>query len=244
MKMRNFVTILCSATFCFSLAVTGCNKNKKDSIPKGYYEVRFDTKGGTEIEHQVIKAGEKATRPSTDPTNDGQKFTGWYWEFEAATPFDFDTPITSTTTIYAGWEIDRESFYGGEGTADNPGGGGGTISGKIYVDFNTIATHWAGKATETPTPETNQGYWAYFFNGSGTVGKAWPGSALQPVSGNIYYVNKPSAATKVVFNVNGWEGDCKTEDLEIPTDSRNMFRINTSYTSTNSQNGIWTTYSA
>ena len=122
--IKNYVTILCSAAFCFSLALTGCKGKNKNGIPDGYYEVLFDTKGGTAIEHQVVKDGAKATKPA-DPTNPGQIFTGWYWDFEAATPFDFDTPITSTTTIYAGWELDRDSFYGGQGTADNPGGGGG-----------------------------------------------------------------------------------------------------------------------
>ena len=140
MKIKNYVTILCSAAFCFSLAVTGCKK-KNNGIPKGYYEVKFDTKGGTQIEHQVVKSGAKATKPATDPTNEGQKFTGWFWEFEAATPFDFDTPITSTTTIYAGWEIDRESFYGGQGTADNPGGG--VIPGSVTYTVTGLPS-WIG----------------------------------------------------------------------------------------------------
>ena len=37
--MKNYVTILCSAAFCFSLAVTGCKGKKKDGIPDGYYEI-------------------------------------------------------------------------------------------------------------------------------------------------------------------------------------------------------------
>ena len=238
--IKNYVTILCSAAFCFSLALTGCKGKNKNGIPDGYYEVLFDTKGGTAIEHQVIKDGAKATKPA-DPTNPGQIFTGWYWDFEAATPFDFDTPITSTTTIYAGWELDRDSFYGGQGTADNPGGEVTPSGGKIYVDLGSIASHWATKAAMVPEIPARQGYWAYFFDGGGTVGKDWPGSKLTNVSGNVYYVNKPSAATKVIFNVNGWNGDCQTVDLTIPTDGKNLFTITTSYTSETSQNGTWST---
>lgn len=236
--IKNYVTILCSAAFCFSLALTGCKGKNKNGIPDGYYEVLFDTKGGTAIEHQVVKDGAKATKPA-DPTNPGQIFTGWYWDFEAATPFDFDTPITSTTTIYAGWELDRDSFYGGQGTADNPGGEVTPTGGKIYIDFGASASYWVAKYNEHPA--TNNGYYAYFFNGGGAVGKAWPGSSLTNVSGNVYYVNKPSSATKVIFNVNSWNGDCQTVDLDLPTDGKNLFTITTSYTNGTNQNGTWST---
>lgn len=236
--MKNYVTILCSAAFCFSLAVTGCKGKKKDAIPDGYYEVIFNTKGGTEIEHQVVKDGSKATKPA-DPTNPGQIFTGWYWDFEAATPFDFETPITSTTTIFAGWEVDRESFYGGEGTADNPGGGGGIVSGKLYLDLGSSASYWNSKYDEHPA--TNNGFWAYFFGGS--VSQTWPGVKLTYVTGNIYSVGKYDASN-VIFNVNSWNGDCQTVDLTIPTDGKNLFTITTNYTNGNNQNGTWSTYSA
>ena len=115
-KIRNTFAILCSASFLMSLGLMGCNQKKGDEIPKGYYEVIFDTHGGSEVEHQIIKSGEKATKPS-DPTYDGYTFNGWYEEVEAITEFDFETPITSTTTIYAGWKLNRDSVY--------PGGGGG-----------------------------------------------------------------------------------------------------------------------
>ena len=132
---KAFATIFCSVAFCFALSLAGCgstgdtssaaggsgNSGQTTQIPSGSFQVTFETRGGTQIEAQTVKSGETATKPATDPTNPGQKFTGWFADFDAVTPFDFTSPITSTTVVYAGWEIDRDSFYGG-------GGGGGGSS--------------------------------------------------------------------------------------------------------------------
>ena len=132
MRIRNSLAILCSTVFCCSLVLTGCNKaggkSTSGSIPEGYYEVTFETRGGTEIAPQVVKSGEKATKPANDPTNTGSTFTGWYKDFDAVTLFDFEDPITAPTTIYAGWDLDWNSFYGGQGTSEGGGGGGGSYT--------------------------------------------------------------------------------------------------------------------
>jgi len=50
---------------------------------------------------QTIKEGERAKEPSTIPFLSGYEFAGWYADEELTTPFDFSTPITGPTTIYA-----------------------------------------------------------------------------------------------------------------------------------------------
>ena len=240
MKIRNSLAILCSAIFVLPLCLAGCKGQTRKSyqsgeVPEGYYQVSFETKGGTAIEPQVIKAGEKATKPATDPTNDGQKFTGWYEEFEAVTPFNFDLPIQSITTVYAGWTIDRDSFYDGGGTSEGGGGGGGGAD-KIYLDLGSCAAYW-----NTKLAEDVQKLNAHFFGGTGTA-TTWPGNQMTKVTGNIWYVNIVPNTANVIFNVNGWGGDCQTEDLTIPTDGKNLFTLNTSYTSGTKQNGTWSTY--
>lgn len=246
MKIRNSLAILCSAIFVLPLCLAGCKGQTRKSyqsgeVPEGYYQVSFETKGGTAIEPQVIKAGEKATKPATDPTNDGQKFTGWYEEFEAVTPFNFDLPIQSTTTVYAGWTIDRDSFYDGGGTSEG-GGGGGDPANTIYIDLGSCTSFWGEKFQYTGT---GGGLFAYFFDGSsGPV--TWPGTlTTQVIEHSVYRVNVPSGMTKVIFNMNStagtWTGDTQTEDIVLPTDGKNLFTINTN-NSGSKQNGVWSTY--
>ena len=70
--------------------------------------VYFDSDGGSNVEAQLVPYGTAAARPG-DPVRDGMTFAGWYRVTDAATgaladsPFDFDTPITESVTLKAGW---------------------------------------------------------------------------------------------------------------------------------------------
>jgi len=63
------------------------------------YEVSF----GEDAKAQIVTEGEKATVP-TKPTKAGFYFRGWYADAEFKTLFDFNTPITKATTVYAKWD--------------------------------------------------------------------------------------------------------------------------------------------
>ena len=65
--------------------------------------VTFDSMGGTAVNSQEFKSGEKAIKP-TDPTKTGYKFGGWYTDSEFKNEFDFDTTVTENITLYANWE--------------------------------------------------------------------------------------------------------------------------------------------
>ena len=71
------------------------------------YAVTFNMNGhGDAIDPQNVKAGAKAAKPA-DPSESGWDFGGWFTDngtFEA--PFDFNTPITATTPLYAKWTAD------------------------------------------------------------------------------------------------------------------------------------------
>ena len=71
--------------------------------------VTFDSRGGTEVESQIVLDGKTATVPSS-PVKDNMVFAGWYTDLENFTDlndfntkkFDFtNTPITQNTTLYA-----------------------------------------------------------------------------------------------------------------------------------------------
>lgn len=109
MRLRNSLAILCSAAFCFSLALTGCNTAKKQSssdsgvTSETTFTVTFDTQGGSEVAAQTVKYGDVVAKPD-NPKREGYKFLNWYEDKEAVTIFDFSTEITSNWTIYAGWQ--------------------------------------------------------------------------------------------------------------------------------------------
>ena len=69
-----------------------------------HYAVTFNMNGhGTQVDPQDIKHGAKATKPD-DPAAIGFDFGGWFTDngtFEV--PFDFNTPITAATPLFAKW---------------------------------------------------------------------------------------------------------------------------------------------
>ena len=107
-KLRNSLVSLCSAAFCFALALAGCT-NKQSASSGGdtpteelVHTVTFNSQGGSDVASQQVKHGEKVAKPS-DPTREGFTFKQWCEDASGATPFDFDTLIKADWTLYASW---------------------------------------------------------------------------------------------------------------------------------------------
>ncbi|MCQ2478864.1 MAG: InlB B-repeat-containing protein, partial [Clostridia bacterium] len=67
------------------------------------YTVTFNMNGhGTQVADQTVEDGNKATKPA-DPTAEGWTFSGWYKDASCISAFDFNTPITADTVVYAKW---------------------------------------------------------------------------------------------------------------------------------------------
>ncbi len=67
------------------------------------YTVTFDAgEGATSPNAQTVTSGEKATKPSPDPTRTGYTFAGWFAE-GAETAYDFDAAVTEDLTLTARW---------------------------------------------------------------------------------------------------------------------------------------------
>jgi uncharacterized repeat protein (TIGR02543 family) len=81
------------------------------------YPVTFNSNGGTTVPNQSIVYNQKATTP-TAPTRVGHTFEGWYSDSGLQNAFDFNTPITGATTLYASWSINSYpvSFESNGGT--------------------------------------------------------------------------------------------------------------------------------
>ena len=67
------------------------------------YEVRFITEHGKTPTSQNVKYNGTATNPG-ELTAEGYTFIGWYADEAHKTKFDFSTPITGDTKVYAKWE--------------------------------------------------------------------------------------------------------------------------------------------
>ncbi len=103
--------------FDFNQAITS---NKKvygklvqDIIDDGdteTYTVSFNTNGGSTVASQIVNKNNKATMP-TAPTKTDFVFGGWYTTSACTTEFDFNTPITADTTVYAKWNEPAKTKY-------------------------------------------------------------------------------------------------------------------------------------
>ena len=66
------------------------------------WTVTFNTNGGSDIESVSVAKDKTFTQPD-DPTKEGYAFENWYSDEELTTVFEFTTPITTDTTLYAKW---------------------------------------------------------------------------------------------------------------------------------------------
>ena len=108
------------------------------------YTVRFDSAGGTEVEQQVVRVGEKAQEPEV-PEREGYKFIEWQYEGEK---FDFNTEIRKNMILTANWQKiadATEIFY--NVTFDSKGGS--------EVEEQYIAV---GETVIKPTNPVKDGY--------------------------------------------------------------------------------------
>lgn len=74
------------------------------------YEVSFITEHGDAPASQNVKYNGTATNPGK-LTEEGYTFIGWYTDDTYDTEFDFRTPITHDTKVYAKWEKNAPNTY-------------------------------------------------------------------------------------------------------------------------------------
>jgi uncharacterized repeat protein (TIGR02543 family) len=81
-----------------SLALVSCEKELKD------FTVTFNSNEGSEVEAQIVKEGEKVTKPG-DPTRDKHAFVAWYKEESLTNVWRFDNDVVNgDITLYAKWQ--------------------------------------------------------------------------------------------------------------------------------------------
>lgn len=83
------------------------------------YSVSFNMNGhGNAISDLCVQSG-ATIAPPTAPTATGYTFAGWYADAACTQKWDFSTPVTAATTLYAKWTEDLTSPVSIKGSWDN-----------------------------------------------------------------------------------------------------------------------------
>ncbi|MEA4875545.1 leucine-rich repeat protein [Anaerorhabdus sp.] len=77
----------------------------------GVFNVIFDPQNGASTTIKPVNYNDSTTPLSPEPTNTGYDFDGWVTTPTGNTAFDFATPITADTTIYAKWNPRNDTHY-------------------------------------------------------------------------------------------------------------------------------------
>ena len=156
---RIFLGMCCVTGITVSSVVLSACKTEVNETQE--FTVTFNTLGGSSIDSKKIKDGERVTKPD-NPTREGYTFKYWSLSQDGA-EYDFNTPITADTTLYAVWEkevevppvVEDEKYTVTFDTV------GGNVIDSIEVEKN-------GKVTK-PADPTKEGYifkhWSLTENG-------------------------------------------------------------------------------
>ncbi len=107
-----------------------------------YYNVSFETNGGTSVDAFMITEGSSISNLPT-PTRDGYMFMGWYTDEALNMAYQTGTPVTSDLALYARWET--EVYY----TVIFDTSGGSPIANASVLGYTTV---------NQPSSPTKEGY--------------------------------------------------------------------------------------
>lgn len=91
-----------------SVTISGQNVTLYAKVEKGYW-ITFDANGGSYTAPVFYSNGTVAAKPATDPTLPGYSFDRWYLDKDCTNPANF-SEITTSTTVYAGWEAANTTY--------------------------------------------------------------------------------------------------------------------------------------
>ena len=195
------------------------------------YTVKFVSDHGS-FKDQTIEYGKLIeTDKLTIPTVEGYTFDGWYTDAAHTTEFNFRTPITGDTTIYAKWtandyEVSFITEYGDapasqnvpyNGTADNPG----TLSaeGYTFVGWYADAAHTTEFNFSTPITGDTKIYAKWTANDYEVSFITEHGDP--PTSQNVTYngtAKDPGTLTAEGYTFDGWYTDATyTTEFDFST---------------------------
>lgn len=100
MNIKKCIFIISVLLLCF---LSSCNNKQNVRKETMYYDVHFNTNGGSEIASIKVEEGKTIQKPSA-PQKLGYYFVGWYYDFECTILYNFDTKMNRNMTLYDAWE--------------------------------------------------------------------------------------------------------------------------------------------
>lgn len=159
------------------------------------YTVTFEAGGGSRVSAQQLRHGALASQP-VPPVRQGYNFNGWYADQALSIGYDFNTPVTRDTTIYADWTPRSDTVYQVrhfQQNADRNGYAlkdtdelssttGTTVSAaaKNYAGFHEAADHPNRLASGTVAPDGSLSLSLYYDRNVFTVSFQANGGSVSP----------------------------------------------------------------
>lgn len=78
------------------------NECTAEPSSKTFYDISFDSNGGTDVGKAMVESGKKVTKPA-DPRKTDYEFAGWYTDTSLTHAYNFDNTVTGGFTLYAKW---------------------------------------------------------------------------------------------------------------------------------------------
>ena len=148
------------------------------------HTVLFKSNGGSAVASQIVPHNSTATKPAA-PTKTDHIFAGWYSNSALTKTFNFSTPITRNTTLYAKWVATAHivTFKSN----------GGSAVASQHVAYNSTVTE--------PAEPTRKGYTFAGWYSNATLKK--PFSFSTPITHNTTLYAKWTINHTVIFKSNG-----------------------------------------
>lgn len=203
-------------------AVTTATLNSMATVKVKDPVVTFDSQGGSSVSSQSLTGSTTTATQPSNPTRVGHAFKGWFTAATGGTQWNFSTPITADTTLYAQWTQQRTVTFDSQG--------GTSVSTQTVGDGGTATP----PTTPTRTGYSLEGWWTTPSAGGGQ----WDFSADTVTADITLYARWTAQSHAVEFNTQGV--GTAPDDQTVPHDglvTAPPAPIRTGYTF----NGWWTT---
>ena len=170
------------------------------------FSVTFRTMGGDgSYPQQIVKNGNRAEKPE-DPSKDGNIFLGWALQ-GTTDVWDFDTPITGNTILYAMWD---ECFTITYSQTEVDGRNLPTITVNVlgeYASYESVVVYWGEVGSKVETVVNGTASHTYNYTSYGYIVVTLTQSGVEHVVRMPFSVEadhyNPTSTKTVVFNSMG-----------------------------------------
>ncbi|MCR0435963.1 InlB B-repeat-containing protein [[Clostridium] innocuum] len=178
---------------------TYTNVTSNRTITAGYrintYTVSFNSNGGSAVPSRTVTYGDKVGRPA-DPVKTNNRFVGWYTSSSLSTPYNFNSAVTSSFTLYAKWEITHYDISFSHRTYDVVNGWKTIKSESKKLTANSTLPMSNLNSSQIPVGYEPENKYDLYKNGA-KIGSTYSINTSQTVNGNfdtvvIRYIATPA----------------------------------------------------